>query len=482
MKQTIPEWAKKYKTKHTSIVQNKDNFYLYQIGSKWNKEKKRAQKITEKYLGKITPDGIIKPKHERVLSQLDTVSIKEFGASSLLNHMCADLKSNLKNVFPEEWESIFSFAAIRFFKQSPIKNLACHFEHSYLSSLFNKVDLRPKQASELLHKIGGRRDLMVEYMKNNCCGKKNLIVDLTHIFSASENLTWLSLGHNSLDLFYPQLNMLLLFSKDENMPVYFRLLDGAIRDVSSIKGTIDESNLSDVIFVGDKGFYSETNEESCGFSGIKHIFPLRRNSTLIDYSAVKQQSRKYFDGYFFYNERHIWHKTNNVNGKRCILFFDERLKTEEENCFLSRIDKKQTEFQDFYDKEHTFGTIAVFTNIDTQSPEETYQCLKARANIEVVFDTFKNILEADKTYMQSDTKLYGWMFINFIALQMYYTIYGLLLKKKLLNNFSPQDMLLHFSKIKSVKLSEKEVTTEIPKTTRILMEKTKISMDILLKN
>jgi len=481
MDNTLPDWAKKHQTKGTQIVKIRENYYLYKISSKWDKKKKRARKVTEKYLGKVTQEGIIKPKHERVLSQLDKISIKEFGASSLLTHICHNLKEDLKNVFLSDWKTIFSFAVLRFFEQSPIKNLMHHFEHSFLSSLFPDADLRQKQVSLLLEKIGSRRHNMVEYMQKNCTTKKNLLVDLTHIFSSSENLTWLSLGHNSAGQFHPQLNMLLLFSKDENMPVYFRLLDGAVKDVSSIKGTIDETGIKDVIFVGDKGFFSEGNEEVCDFSDIRHIFPIRRNSTLIDYSVMKQQSRRHFDGYFFFCERHVWHKTAQVNGKRCILFFDERLKTEEENCFLSRIDKKQSEFEEFYDKEHTLGTIAVLTNVGSLSAEDVYQYLKARTNIEVVFDTFKNILEADKTYMQNDAKLYGWMFINFIALQMYYTLYGILLKKKLLNTYSPQDILLYFSKIYSVKIGEKEIISEVPKTTRVLMEKFGITLDILLK-
>lgn len=481
MKPALPDWAKKHQTVGTQIVKIRENYYIYKISSRWDKNKKRARKVTEKYLGKVTQEGIIKPKHERVLSQLDNISIKEFGASSLLNYICHNLKEDLGNTFPDDWKAIFSFAVLRFFEQSPIKNLLHHFEHSFLSSLFSDADLRQKQVSLLLEKIGSRRHTMVEYMQKSCSSKGNLLVDLTHIFSSSENLTWLSIGHNSEGQFHPQLNMLLLFSKDENMPVYFRLLDGAIKDVSSIKGTIDEIGIKDVIFVGDKGFFSEGNEELCDFSGIKHIFPLRRNSTLIDYSVMKKQSRRYFDGYFFFNERHIWHKTTKVNGKRCILFFNERLKTEEENCFLSRIDNKQSELQEFYDKEHALGTIVVLTNVDSLTAEEVYQYLKARTNIEIVFDTFKNILEADKTYMQNDAKLYGWMFINFIALQMYYTLYGILLKKKLLNNYSPQDILLHFSKIYSVKIGEKEIISEVPKTTRLLMEKFGITLDILLK-
>jgi len=69
--------------------------------------------------------------------------------------------------------------------------------------------------------------------------------------------------------------------------------------------------------------------------------------------------------------------------------------------------------------------VNVLIKTDTRYPVNRKTVRRA------VFDTFKNILEADKTYMQNDAKLYGWMFINFIALQMYYTLYGILLKKKL---------------------------------------------------
>ncbi|MDI6737990.1 MAG: hypothetical protein QME12_05765, partial [Nanoarchaeota archaeon] len=84
MKQKFPEWVKKYQTEGTQVVKIGENYYLYKITSKWDKDKKRARKITEKYLGKVTAQGIIKPKHERVLSEIKTISIKEFGASALL--------------------------------------------------------------------------------------------------------------------------------------------------------------------------------------------------------------------------------------------------------------------------------------------------------------------------------------------------------------------------------------------------------------
>ncbi len=41
------------------------------------------------------------------------------------------------------------------------------------------------------------------------------------------------------------------------------------------------------------------------------------------------------------------------------------------------------------------------------------------------FDTFKNVLNADRSYMRGDSELEGWEFINFIALLFYYEVYML---------------------------------------------------------
>lgn len=474
----MPKWVLKHKTSGTQIVVLKNRYYLYKIKSIWDPIKKRSKKITENYLGVITEDGLIEPKHKRVLSSLNHVTIKEFGASALINHLEKDLKSKLQKFFPNDWEEIFSFAAFRFLESSPIKNVQHHFMHSYLSDIFPKANLLPKNISQKLEKIGSNREQMVLFMQELAFGSKNLIIDLTHIFSSSDNLTGLSYGHNSTEEYHKQMNMLLLFSKEKDEPVYFRMLDGAIRDISSIKNTIEESGIKDVVFVGDKGFFSDTNKDILKDKQVKFILPLKRNSIYINYDVMKDHTKKSFEGYFFFNKRHIWYKEQITEDKRIILFFDEKLKVDETNSFLSRVEKQHEELSEFHEKEHTFGTISVMVNSDKMTAKEVYEFLKARTNIENVFDTFKNTLDADKTYMQNDEKLQGWMFINFIALKMYYTLYGILLKQNLLNNFSPKDLLLHFSKVHKVKIGEKYIISEIPKTTRTLMEKMKIELPI----
>lgn len=491
----IPDWALKYKTKRTAINCVNGNFYLYKISSKWDPTKKRAKKITECYLGKITSEGVVPAKHKRTTVSLKNVTIKEFGASALVNYLSQKFQAKLKKVYSDDCSSIFAIAAMRFMHNSPIKNMGHHFEHSYLSTLLKDVNMSTKYISAMIEKLGADREKMVLFMRQlPQIPSENLIVDMTHIFSASENINWLSIGHNAHGQFHSQLNMLLFFSNDRMTPIYFRLLPGAIRDVSAIKETLVESKINSAIFVGDKGFQSENNEECFKNHGLKYILPMKRNNSLIDYDVMKESDRKKFDGFFFFQKRHIWYKEKKLNDeKKIALFFDQHLRVDEENSFLERLSKipelqkeeKENQIKDFYEKQYCLGTICIATNTKLNA-DKIYHYLKARVNIEIAFDTFKNILEADKTYMRSTEQMYGWTFINFLSLIMYYQIYGILVtklikKEAMITHYSPKDILMHFSKVYTVKVSDEESISEIPKKTRILREMMDLDENLLLK-
>ncbi len=65
----------------------------------------------------------------------------------------------------------------------------------------------------------------------------------------------------------------------------------------------------------------------------------------------------------------------------------------------------------------------------------------------------------------------GWVFITFIALQWYYRIYKLLSEKQLLSKFSPQDLLMHLTEIKKVKINDSWHTSEISSKTQKILDK-----------
>ena len=80
--------------------------------------------------------------------------------------------------------------------------------------------------------------------------------------------------------------------------------------------------------------------------------------------------------------------------------------------------------------------------------------MKSRVNVEQAFDTFKNVIEADRTYMRDDKQVDGWLFINFMAMQLYYKIYAILIKNKMLNEHSPLDIIIHLKRIYMLKTGQ----------------------------
>ncbi|VVB52585.1 Uncharacterised protein [uncultured archaeon] len=190
-----------------------------------------------------------------------------------------------------------------------------------------------------------------------------------------------------------------------------------------------------------------------------------------------QAGKKQFDGHFLFENRVIWHYERVMNGKRIVTFLDDRLKVEEERDFLIMVNEGMLKIEEFHDNECKFGTISIITGTDL-SPQRIFELLKSRVEIEVVFDTFKNVLNADRSYMRDDSAMEGWMFVNFVALLLYYKVYGLLVSRDILSRCSPKDVILHLSRVFNVKIGDNWVISEIPKKTRLLIEKLGIDLSI----
>lgn len=472
-----PDWVMKHKSKGTEIRKIGSNYYLYKIRSEWDKDKKRARKITEKFLGKITEEGLIKPKLERIIESQKNISVKEYGATRFITSESQDIIQNLKEVFPDSWKEIFTFAMFRFISSSPLKNVQEHYQGSYLSDLMPDAKASPKTLSNILHTIGQQRNLIKKFLSKYIAQGESIAVDLTHVFSLSENMISATLGRNSEQDYVPQINLFLLFSLDRMHPIFYRLVPGSIKDVSSLLLSMKESGVKDIILVGDKGFYSSNNINELETEKIRYVLPLKRNSQFIDYSLLMHAGKKQFEGHFLFENRVIWHYEHIVNGKRIVTFLDDKLKVEEERDFLIRVNEGKLKMDEFYENESRFGTISIITGTELP-PQRIFELLKSRVEIEVVFDTFKNVLNADRSYMRDDSAMEGWMFVNFVSLLLYYKVYGLLISRDVLSKCSPKDVILHLSRVFNVKVGNNWVVSEVPKKTRLLIEKLGIDLNI----
>lgn len=455
---TYPDWVLKQKRKGTLIMRREDRYYLYRVSSHWNKEKKKPQLKTEEYLGRITPDGLIEPKAKRIMKRYDQIAVKEYGAAFLLHSISKDLFEVLRELFPE-WKEILVFACMRLLHRSAMKNVEFHYRSSFLSELIHEAHVSPDVLGDLLRSIGIDRTSMIAFMRAFMSGDRYLAVDLTHVLSMSEGVISATLGHNSSAEFLPQIQLLFLFSLDHDSPAYFRILPGSATSVISLRSTMEESGVRKIVLVADSGFYSAKNVSSLEGARIHYIIPLKRNSRLIDYSDQGK--------HFTFQDHPIFHAKYKSGERTIHTFRNDFLRAEEEKDYLRR---KKSGFDRVRER---MGTISVITDLHV-SGEIIYTMLKSRADIEQSYDTFKNCIHGDRTYMRDDYQLQGWMFVNFIALMLHYRIYGMLKVKDLLRKYSPDDILEHMQRVHMLKIGDEWKMSEIPKHTREVIEKLEI--------
>lgn len=456
---THPEWAIRQKRKGTELRLIKGNYYLYEVSSKWDPDKKRPKKITGKLLGKITEkEGFVVSDKERLRARnplITHLSVKEYGVSFLITSILDQYPGLLQKHFPNHWQSIMVLSYGRILFSSPLKNIFFHYHHSYLSELYQHVEVSPKQIGNLLREIGSNRTAIVSFFNEFRTLDDCILFDGTDITSCSNQIGINKKGKSKKGTFDRLINLMFVFSLGQKLPIYYRITPGNIKDVKSFKICLQESGVLDAVIIADKGFYSSSNVAQLIDEGLRFIIPLRRDSTLIDYSIAARADKEQFDGFFKFQDRIIWHYTPPYDGNKVTVFLDQELKTREEKDFLDRTETCPEKFtiDKFYQKQVSFGTIALLTNSD-KTPEKLYRDYKSRDAIEQMIDTLKNVVDADRTYMQNEQSLEGWMFVNYIALHWYYRIYQLLVEKELISKYAPTDILKMLTEVRKVKINQ----------------------------
>ena len=167
-KASQPEWALPFKRKGTEFRNLNGRYYLYEISSKWNSEKKRSGKITGRLLGSITEaEGFVESEKSRLRRQqicADRIQVKEYGITAVIDYLFADMLAALKQYFPDSWQRLVILAYGRLVYQSPFKNMPFHYSNSYLSEAYPDIDMSGRSLGSFLRD----RYRVLKWPMDNC--------------------------------------------------------------------------------------------------------------------------------------------------------------------------------------------------------------------------------------------------------------------------------------------------------------------------
>ena len=176
-------------------------------------------------------------------------------------------------------------------------------------------------------------------------------------------------------------------------------------------------------------------------------------------------------------KRVIWYYSYQIENRTVIVYLDSDLRNQEEKDYAQRVAKKLEGFtnEGLMQKQYDFGTIALCSNI-SDTPEKIYSLYKTRGEIETEFDFLKNLLEQDRTYLQSEYAVESWAFINHISLMLIYSIYNLLRNADVLKKYSVSDFIQFLKYIRKVKINNAWLVSEMTSNTKALLDAINLSI------
>lgn len=462
----MPPWVAKHKRPGVELRRRGDAWYAYRYTSVWDKEKKRPRRKTLGYLGRITPQGLLPPKHQR---QRPLGAILEYGNVQLLNHFLEPLVEPVREEFGEIADSILALAVLKTAYRPPLKSVEFRHETSWSHRLYPSAALHRNALTVLLREVGVRWQAQRRVYQSLASKGGYFALDLTQVFSKSENIPWLEKGFNHGDGWPDQFNLLLIHRLGRGPhPVFLKMLPGSLRDVSTVQNALLESGLKDVLLVGDKGLYSEPNVKALERAKQSYLLALRRNLTFLRYAPEGR-----YEGYFSYRGRAVWWRETKWGKRRVLMFLDKGLRAREEASWVARIEQGVGKKAAFEAHRAQLGTLALLTRTEL-APEEAYKLYKQRQEVELAFDAFKNTIESDKTYLQRRESVAGYFFISFLALYLYARILNHLRMRGFVDRVSVEDVLWQLGKIYRVEVEGRDVASEVPKKVRNLLENLKL--------
>jgi len=467
MEQWAREWLKEQRDKGVKCLEVKmqgENHYVYHSTSYWDKELKKPRK-TSKYLGKLDPDkGLIKSGTRQ--SQ-NIRNITEYGNSMLLSEMMKDLKPLLRKGFPDCWREVSALAMVRVTGNVPLKRVKDAWE-----KLYDAEDIKPhlntKKLSKVLHNVGMNRSGQNIIFNELMDLSKQLVYDLSSVFSRSIGISQAEPGYNKDRIQVPQINLALLCSADSGLPTMIRSLPGSVKDIATLYHSISELNLRGKILVLDRGFFSMDVVNFLSGKHISYVLPTRRNSHFYD-------TRIHLNGHLYYHDRLIRYGKRACDNFFLYLFEDQDLMLEERKTLYRRLDDGKIDKKELRERMKKAGKILILSNLDVDGTE-IYELYKGRETVEKMFDTYKTVLEADKIYLQDDESVFGHVFISFLSLYIHCKLEQILKKGELNRKMTPVDLLFKYGKVYHVDLGDRGMVTEVPKKVRDLDER--LGLDI----
>jgi hypothetical protein len=466
---TPDRWAKDWierkrledpdKVKGWTIEKHGVSHYIKWGTTYWDKDEKKYRKLS-KHIGTLNPNGTV--TYAEPAATAVPRDVKDHGNAYVLEKASERIAGPLKAAFPGIWKELLALAELR---------LLCCPRLNHAGDAWRLIDdtrgLSPRMSPEILSDAlcaaGGAFGSREEFFSAIDGGERHLAVDMSAVFSKSEGAFMLRKGYNRFRLQGTQFSLAAICGIS-GTPVRLSMVCGSVKE-NSITGMLKEFGIAgNSILILDRGYCGKKNLSEITEAGHGFVVAAKRNSTA--YGAVADEG-----GRFTWEGRAIDCWTGMCWGYRAYRFEDASLRADERYDMYRAEEEKGIEPKGL----GRAGNILIISSLDA-APKEIYRLYKLRCAVENFFDTAKNGLHGDSTYMRTDAHIAGYNFVTFLAFCMWHDIRSRLEAAGLEHRYTPANVLRKFAAVKMCYMPGGPRMSDVPKDVRDLGKKIGIEL------
>lgn len=416
-KYSVPENIRRFKPKGTMVKLISGNYYVYEYKMIKGDDGKRHTKMGN-VIGSIKEGIGFIPNNSFICD--DEISTLDYGDYAITVVNSKNIFSLLNQFFnPQDAALIYVISVIYFIHGfTYIKNIRCVYEMSILSVLFPNLKLGNDSVSNLYEALGARQSSVFEmekYLIDHSSGQ--IAIDGHVIGCVSDNNDLSEKGYKFRKLGEEQINLLMAYDINSKVPLISRVYEGASNDKVSIKDFLGQIELHNMLFIVDRGFYSEENIGLLSQNGNAYIIPLAKNLKACK-SAVSNLDMK---ERFVYQKGKkatvIEYKEEFINGNRVLTFRDLNESAVEQTNYLRHMELGEKSYtqEGFNQNKDFMGVIVLQTSLIDNKPQEIFELYKNRWGIETFYNYLKNQAGYNSLHLDNYYKTQGLAFIMLVS-------------------------------------------------------------------
>jgi transposase len=440
-----------------------NRLYAYEVASVWDKQRKMPVQRVVRYLGPVGEDGKVRERLRKPLSILDYGDVAT--AKSVFEE--TSLPALIERLpFGEKEKQLIELMVLnRVVMPQPDYLLQDWVEGNYLSRVY-EIPLDSREVSRMLRKIG-RKDIAEVYfeaVKEVVKIKDVVAYDLTHLPTSIDLILseWGRSGSGTSKI----VKLAVLFDVVSKMPLYFRLIAGNVREVSTLASMLENIRFSlpkstNFCMILDRGFYSSLNLQMLKKMRMDFVIPVPRTTSLFHQMVGKNKNIVKARNQFLLNGK--YHYGTKSKHDMCLIYvFYSPQKFIHDVEMANRMAVSGVQLDK---KLGTAGYTVIASTLD-EEPKEILKRYYQRYYLEKSYSYLKSKVDMLPLRHHSEETTMAHVFISTLSLSLYW-----ILHERLMHKYSLERAFLILRRIKAkIYSSDRVFLTEIGKKEREILK------------